>query len=514
MTQPDAGGELAALDHARAVADAVLYEGYLLYPYRASAAKNQSRWQFGVLGPQGAAALGVGEDPHLVSECLIRHSPGATVTVRLRFLQLQARTVEKARTLDSVHGVEEADGSPEFVAVAELRLGRQRWISWDEAIEHELEVATVSLPDAGSRSVHAVNVEGGEDVSALEEGGLPCGRLVQRRWPLVGAVRLDLSPVIGSAGVSHLRVEVENAAALDEPQDKVQAARQSFLGAHLLLSCEHGSFVSMTDAPQDLQAAVAACHQHRSWPVLAGPSGSDNADRFLLASPIILEDHPALAVQSPGALFDSTEIDEILTLRILTMTEEEKSEARATDPRAAQILDRSESLSLDEMARMHGALRNPHGAGDPVSLWSEPREALPTWSTPLDDRPVRDAPTGSTSGSGLPWWNPESDASVDPGVDTVMVAGQAVGRGSLVRLQPNRRADAQDLFFSGQIARVAGVHSDVDGATHVGVVLIDDPAADLHEWYGRFLYFGPDEIQPIGPSETTTKIPEVLRKES
>ena len=38
---------------ARAIADAVLYEGYLLYPYRATSAKNQSRWQFGVVGPPG-----------------------------------------------------------------------------------------------------------------------------------------------------------------------------------------------------------------------------------------------------------------------------------------------------------------------------------------------------------------------------------------------------------------------------------------------------------------------------
>jgi hypothetical protein len=98
----------------------------------------------------------------------------------------------------------------------------------------------------------------------------------------------------------------------------------------------------------------------------------------------------------------------------------------------------------------------------------------------------------------VPWWDPEQDASVNPGVDSVIVAGQAVARGSLVRLHPSRCADAQDLFFVDQVARVTGVHFDVDGATHVGVVLVDDPAADLHDWYGRYLYFDPDELEPMG----------------
>jgi hypothetical protein len=204
--------------------------------------------------------------------------------------------------------------------------------------------------------------------------------------------------------------------------------------------------------------------------VLVGPPGHD---QILLASPIILEDHPTLAGESPGSLFDSTEIDEILTLRILTMTEEEKAEARATDPMAAQILDRSEHLTADEISRLHGTMRDPGvGAPPPLAVFEA----------------VED----------IPWWDPERDASVDPETDTVTIAGTRVGRGSLVLVHPARRADAQDLFFEGQTGRVTGVHFDVDGATHVSVVLVDDPAADLHDWYGRYLYFDPDELEPVG----------------
>jgi hypothetical protein len=255
--------------------------------------------------------------------------------------------------------------------------------------------------------------------------------------------------------------------------------------------------------------------------VLAGPVGSSD---LLLVSRIILDDHPAVADESAGALFDSTEIDEILTLRVLTMTEDEKLEARATDPRAARIIDRSESLSPDEMARMHGALRHPHALEDAMPAWSTQRDPIPMWSTVSEatsDLPSSDLPSSDLPSSDVPWWDPERDASVDPGVDTVLVSGRAVRRGSLVRIHPNRRADAQDLFFAGQRAKVTGVHFDVDGATHVGVVLVDDPAADVNEWYGRFLYFAPDEIEPIEPIEpmepvepVETETTVVQRKES
>jgi hypothetical protein len=209
--------------------------------------------------------------------------------------------------------------------------------------------------------------------------------------------------------------------------------------------------------------------------VLVGEPGRDDV---LLASPIILEDHPTLAGESPGSLFDSTEIDEILTLRILTMTDEEKAEARATDPLAAQIVDRSENLSADELSRLHGAMRSPDVGG---SMWTAPSE------TGQED-PAEDTP----------WWDPGRDASADPEKDTVTIAGLRVGKGSLVVVHPTRRADAQDLFFAGQTARVTGVNFDVDGATHVSVVLVDDPAADLHDWYGRYLYFDPEELEPVG----------------
>ena len=82
----------------------------------------------------------------------------------------------------------------------------------------------------------------------------------------------------------------------------------------------------------------------------------DNATWFC-ASPIILYDYPQIAPESAGDLFDGTEIDEILALRILTMTDAEKLEVRNGDDRARRILERTEMLPPEHFQKLHGALR-------------------------------------------------------------------------------------------------------------------------------------------------------------
>jgi hypothetical protein len=256
---------------------------------------------------------------------------------------------------------------------------------------------------------------------------------------------------------------------------KDDAVRTSLLGAHLVLRADGAGFVSVVDPPADAVEAAARCVQHRCWPVLAGPPGTTD---LVLGSPIILYDHPEVAEESPGALFDSTEIDEILVLRIMTMTEAEKAEARATDPQVAAIIDRCDGLTPEDLQRLHGIFRSP-----------DARDLEP--------------PTFDTGGA--PWWDPAADAAVSPETDSVMVDGVRVAKGSLVRVRPRRRADAQDIFFADQVARVTGVLSDVDGGVHVALVLVDDPAADLHDWYGRYFYFAPDEIEPLTGDEEPTQ---------
>jgi hypothetical protein len=439
------------LQRARTVADAVLYEGYLLYPYRASSAKNRSRWQFGVLGPPGAADRGLGEpDSMSMTTLLTGVTQASRLLVRLRFLQLQQRQIR------------DTDGRD----VAALDLGDHTELTWDEAVAQT-----------------AAAVASGETIEPLVgPDGTALGSVVRRRW--------GLRAVVGSTSTRHgpwtlLTVTVRNDHP-ERPSTPDDATRTSLLGAHLLVEAEGCAFKSMVDPPADVKPIVDGCRQDRCWPFLAGVDGESD---LLLGSPIILYDHPEVAPESTGALFDATEIDEILTLRVLTMTEAEKAEARATDPRAAAIIDRCEAMTPADLQQLHGIFRDPRGPlGGPVG----PR-------TVAGDGDGAGDGTGEETGE-LPWWDPGTDASVDPGSDAVLVRGVPVRKGSLVRVHPSRRADAQDLFFADQVARVTAVLSDVDGGTHVALVLEDDPAADLHDWYGRYFYFAPDELEPLDTS--------------
>lgn len=442
------------LELGRAVADAVLYEGYLLYPYRSTSSKNQSRWQFGVVGPPGACEAGLGEAAQMTMQTVLsdaRTGTDAGLVVHLRFLHLQRRQVH------------DAAGS----AVPELRVDGTTWTSWDEAVEEQREL-TLTLEALEQGATVSIHVEGSTAVEPLtQDGGTGAEHVVRRTWPLSAEVSLNLT----RHGDHHVLVLQIRNTHPEEVTDKESATRSSLIGAHVLVEAHNCAFVSMIDPPEDAAELVAGCRQDRCWPVLTGAPGDTD---LLLGSPIILYDYPEIAAESAGSLFDSTEIDEILTLRVMTMTDAEKAEARATDPRARDIIDRCDAMTPDDLQQLHGIFRDPH--------------------VPLAE-PSVDPSAGPSDGQ--PWWDPATDASVDPATDSVVIDGVAVSRGSLVTVHPKRRADAQDLFFADQVARVTAVLADVDGGTHVALVLVDDPAADLHEWYGRYFYFAPEEIEPL-----------------
>jgi hypothetical protein len=260
-----------------------------------------------------------------------------------------------------------------------------------------------------------------------------------------------------------------------EDARREDALPSALVAAHAIVSITGGEFISMTDPPEWARPAVAACENAVGWPVLADPDGGRDV---MLCSPIILYDHPELAPESAGELYDGTEIDEILTLRTLALTEEEKAEARATDPRAAALIDRVESMDPQAMARLHGTIRPARGGTDLTGGLGE-----------LDSEPLLNPD--------VPWWDPGADASVSPDTDSVIIAGQQVARGSRVRLRPGaRRADAQDMFLIGRVAEVQAVLLDVDDKPYLAVSLADEPDEDIRIAHGRFLYFSTDEVEP------------------
>jgi hypothetical protein len=376
---------------AERVADAVLYEGYVLYPYRASAAKNQFRWQFGVLAPRAA---GDGGEPwYTQTECLV-HAAGSEprLSVRVRFLRPRAT----------------ATG----------------WLV-GEPVAIDLEAVGLVPPLSRVFPLGSASDVGVQARATIE---------VERCDPYI-----------------KVRLRLENLEPWDERfRDRDTMLRHSLVGTHALLALDRGAFISLLEPPEPAAAAAAACQNRHTWPVLVGDAAER---RLLLSSPIVLYDYPTVAPESRGDLCDAAEIDEILSLRILTMTDDEKREARATDPRARAILDRVEAMTPEALAVLHGTTRsadflNPRG------------------TTPPDEA-------------------------------FVMIGGCRVARGSCVRLRPNRRADAIDMFLRDQRATVAGVYRDLDDRVYVAVTVDADPAASLHESFGRFFYFDPAEIEPL-----------------
>ena len=459
----------AHTEHARKVADAVLYEGYLLYPYRRSSQKNRTRFQFGVLMPPPYRAIDDCEPSASQTECLVECRDDAGIDIGLRFLHLQHRTAQR---------IDPATG--EASDVDTVLVDGTEYGSFDEAVEREQHLSGRIADLLGvDRELHFDIPASAEAEELTGPGGAPAGRLVRRCAPLNGALVVRAERAPGPYGVLRLRVRVENRTEPQAPlRSRDDGLKYSLIAAHLLIGVTGGTFLSMTDPPEWAAPEVAACENVGTWPVLAGPAECRD---LMLSSPVILYDHPEVAPESAGDLFDATEIDEILTLRTLALTDAERQEARATDPRAADLIDRLDGLPPEMLERMHGAIR--YLSPGPGKAAGEP----PTFTEP-----------GAGSPPAQPWWDPGADTSVSPETDHVLVGGIRVARGSRVLMRPGaRRADAQDIFLTGREALVEAVLHDVDGQVHVAVSPVSDPLADLQRNHGRFLYFAPDEIEPV-----------------
>jgi hypothetical protein len=329
------------MDRVRRIADAVLYEGYVLWPYRRSALKNQRRWTFGGVYPE-RHTLAHPDDPcRMQTQCLARCKPDARLNVRVRFLHVVEREV--ARLTET--GREPVD---------ELTVGGERFVPWQEAVEREVSAPELRLGGEG-RARALIRVPAGAEREVLNDSaGRPAGMLTRRWRALAGVVEVAVEPL--GADLFRITASVRNVSPFDG-EERERALRATFCSTHTVLRLAGGEFLSLTDPPADAAAEAARCENRGTWPVLAGEPGDRST---LLSSPIILPDHPEIAPESPGDLFDAAEIDQLLTLSILSMTDEERRQMREADPRTRAILERTERLSPDDLMKLHGTIRE-HG---------------------------------------------------------------------------------------------------------------------------------------------------------
>jgi hypothetical protein len=338
------------LDRAEKIAEAVLYEGYMLYPYRPSSVKNQQRWNFGVLCPRSYCEQQQGSESWMMqTECLVKASVQTRLAVKIRFLQIVRRSIGKLRT----PGQELPEGmEPEFDLVDRLEVCGRIFQPWQEAVEREHTSTALDPASLSSLSALSLAFPAGKHFEYLHEREQAVG-VIMREWETLSA-SVQFDSVRCHDEVVKITVRVGNLTPFgsSEMTDREAALAFSLVSTHTVLGVEQGEFVSLLDPPMGFEDLAAECSNIGTWPVLVG-----NQAETVLSSPIILYDYPQIAPESAGNLFDATEIDEILSLRILTLTDDEKREMRQSDERARQILERTESMPEEQFMKLHGVLR-------------------------------------------------------------------------------------------------------------------------------------------------------------
>jgi hypothetical protein len=336
------------------IANAVLYEGYMLYPYRPSSVKNRQRWNFGVVYPRNYSEAQHGTEPWFTrTECLVKGTAKTAITVKVRFLQAISRVVHEVQTPVS-NPV--ASSEPALYAVQSAQSEQQQPQAWQEAAERDVIVQASRLDQLVNASVsRVIDLPSSEATESVNDADGRLDRVIVRtQEPVLGRITLSASRF--NDDLYKITLEVSNEGSVADPNTvrRDSALMRSLLSAHSLLSVEQGEFASLLDIPEELKQFAVQCKNVGTWPVLVGEEGQRDA---MLSSPIILYDYPQIAPESNGDLFDGTEIDEILALRILTLTEAEKREMRHGDERARQILERTEALPGEQFMKLHGVLR-------------------------------------------------------------------------------------------------------------------------------------------------------------
>jgi len=384
------------LEKVEEIANAVLYEGYMLYPYRASSVKNRQRFNWGALAPKAYSDAQNGTEAwEMQTECLVTGDAKTELNIKLRFLHLTDREIGRVEAPT-------AEVPTEFEFVPSLEINGRLLQAWQEAVERDVDLPAI-LPNESETLNFDFSFPATREVEPLRNAEEKvAGVIVRTQSPIQGEVRVRIvdyyalfSPRIDhpvretrppllkpggelersetrppllkpggelgkkrdeERGLFKITVQIRNKTPFENAEEKSRedALLSSIVSTHTILGVAGGEFVSLLEPPDELREAAESCQNIKTYPILVGEEGDRDC---MLSSPIILYDYPQIAPESAGDLFDGAEIDEILTLRIMTLTDEEKREMRGIDDRARKILERTEMMPEEQLLKMHGAMR-------------------------------------------------------------------------------------------------------------------------------------------------------------
>ena len=246
--------------------------------------------------------------------------------------------------------------------VSSLEVNGRILQTWQEAIEREVRLPAISIGTKAESDEQRFSFPYDETRELLvdDDSGETVGVIRRKQQAIEGVIDIKTAEIRGSAEINEsplkVTVKISNSTRFEDASERSrdEALMRSFVSTHTILQVEKGEFISLLDPPEPFRDAASECRNVGTYPVLVGEEGTRDC---MLSSPIILYDYPQIAPESAGNLYDGTEIDEILTLRIMTLTEEEKREMRGADDRARQILERTETLPMEQLMKMHGAMK-------------------------------------------------------------------------------------------------------------------------------------------------------------
>jgi hypothetical protein len=439
------------------IANAVLYEGYILYPYRASSPKNQrERFTFGRVYPVAYSKTQDDVEPSMMQAQVLANaaeSDAISLNVCVRFLQPIRREIGALASLieDWIEGSE-----PAYQVVPCLEVDGQLFQAWHEANEREVVCPDLTVTRANEEKKELpFQFPSSRTIEPIRnKAGCVVGVVVRQQRAITGKVEIQCEP---AWNCSKITVRVTNDTAM-EPEELTNphgVVERTFASTHIVLTLDRGEFISLLEPADQFRDAAEACDNIGVWPVLVGDEKSD-ARNTMLASPIILYDWPKIAPESAGPLFDGTEIDEILNLSILTMTDAEKREMRNVDAAARQLLERAENLGGEDFLKMHGTLRGV--------------------------RPLEEQIFGTNQ----------------------RLAGIHIGDvylkpGDRVRIRPKSRADIMDIALDGKVAIIEALEEDAEARVHLALVVQDDPGKDLGmlRQPGHRFFYSVEEVEPL-----------------
>jgi len=261
---------------------------------------------------------------------------------------------------------------------------------------------------------------------------------------LSGRVMLEIEP----GDETLVRLRVENHTEVPSGLARAEALASSLVSTHCVLRTTRGRFVSPLDA--------SGCENVNTWPVLVGDD-----DAAVLAAAIFLPDHPRIAPESQGDLFDGTEIEEALLLHVHALSDAERESIAEQDGPVRELLARASATTAEDIVRLHGALK------------------------PAAQRPTTDLGFDPRAG--------EAEAVVD---------GRVFRPGGKVVLRLADRTDPYDQMLDGRTASLERIYLDHDGRVYLGVTIDSDPMQDVMRDTGRYHFFFENEVELIGPDDT------------